>query len=241
MSLINEALKKAQRQRHEEQAELGAPMPGGGPRVVRRQKSLSTQTLVLLAGSGIALFVVCVVGAVLWINRPTPVKPAPGKPAPAATPVVAAPVNPPPVIITPAPVAAKPAAPGSLAPLAATPPQSATGPAPAPAPVLPSMASARSAPEIDLAGSANTEPPPRVISVPNLPAAKFEERIQTIVDGWRVAGIRSSGNESKVLLNERVYKLNDIVDRTNGLRLTKVAADQLTFTTADGIVYVKSF
>ena len=68
-----------------------------------------------------------------------------------------------------------------------------------------------------------------------------EARIQTIVDGWRVAGIRSSGNESKVLLNERVYKLNDIVDRTNGLRLTKIASDQLTFTTADGIDYVKTF
>jgi hypothetical protein len=77
MSLINEALKKAQRQRHDEQAELGAPLPGGGARVTRRQKSLSTQTIVLLAGSGIALFVVCVVGAVLWINRPAPTKPGP--------------------------------------------------------------------------------------------------------------------------------------------------------------------
>ena len=240
MSLINEALKKAQRQRHDEQAELGAPVPGGGARVARRQKSLSTQSIVLLAGSGIALFVVCVVGAVLWINRPAPAKPAPIKPAPAPSPVVAAP-TPPPVVVTPAPVATKPITPAPTAPTEVSSPKPAPVAAPAPTNAAPSMASARSAPEVDLAGPTTTEPPPRVITVPNLPAAKFEERIQTIVDSWRVAGIRSSSTGSRVLLNERVYKLNDIVDRTNGLRLTKIASDQLTFTTADGIDYVKTF
>jgi hypothetical protein len=236
MSLINEALKKAQRQRHDEQAELGAPLPGGGARVTRRQKSLSTQTIVLLAGSGIALFVVCVVGAVLWINRPAPTKPAPPRPEPTPSTVAAAPAQPPPLVVTPAPVATKPAAPVEVRP-----PLPAPSAVPAPATPVPSMTSARSEPVIDLASAPSTEPPPRVITVPNLPAAKFEERIQTIVDSWRVAGIRSSPSGSRVLLNERVYKLNDVVDRTNGLRLTKIASDQLTFTTAEGIDYVKTF
>ena len=54
-------------------------------------------------------------------------------------------------------------------------------------------------------------------------------------------GIRSSGNESRVLMNDRVYRVNDIVERSLSLRLTKVEADHLTFTDADGIPYVKYF
>ena len=54
-------------------------------------------------------------------------------------------------------------------------------------------------------------------------------------------GIRSSGNESKVLMNDRVYRVNDIVDRNLGVKLTKVAPDSLTFTDANGATYVKYF
>lgn len=246
MSLINEALKKAQRQRHEEQAELSAPMPGGGTRVARRAKSLPTQTIVLLAGGGIALFVLCVVGAVLWINRPAPprAKPAPVAVAPSAAP---APVStPPPIVLAPVPAEAKPT-PAVATPTTVVTPQKPEPTAPAVAAPEPkiSMASARSAPAVELANTTSAEPatsaPARIITVPNLPAAKFEERIQAIVDSWRVAGIRSSATGSRVLLNERVYKLNDVVDRTNGLRLSKIAADQLTFTTSEGIDYVKTF
>ncbi|MBC7369852.1 MAG: hypothetical protein H7343_24065, partial [Undibacterium sp.] len=78
MSLINEALKKAQRQRNEEQADLIAPMPGGGGSgapLVKRTSARSTQSIMLLATGGIALFVVCVVVSVIWINRPAPRKP----------------------------------------------------------------------------------------------------------------------------------------------------------------------
>ena len=54
MSLINEALKQAQRQRAKEQADLAAPMPGSsGPTMRRSGPNLSNQTLVLLAGGGI--------------------------------------------------------------------------------------------------------------------------------------------------------------------------------------------
>ena len=70
---------------------------------------------------------------------------------------------------------------------------------------------------------------------------KFQESIQTLVDALRVSGIRAAGNDSKVMINERVYKLNDIVDRPNNLRLTKVASDGLMFTTPDGVTYEKTF
>jgi hypothetical protein len=61
------------------------------------------------------------------------------------------------------------------------------------------------------------------------------------VDAVRVAGIRSSGDDSRVLMNDRVYRVNDIVDRALGIRLVKVAVDSLTFSDAAGLTYVKYF
>lgn len=249
MSLINEALKKAQRQRAEEQAELAAPMPGGGSRVRRSAPALSTQTLVLLAGGGITLFVVCVVATVLWINRPGPAKTGPAKSplaAAAETTATAAPM-----IVLPAslkaaesePVAAPSTAKLTPAPSAPLPIQAAPNPGPAalspaspPAPVVPA-----SAPALALASAAlPTESAPVAPAVVRVPG-KFQESIQALVDALRVSGIRAAGNDSKVMINERVYKLNDIVDRPNSLRLTKVASDGLMFTTPDGVTYEKTF
>ena len=42
-------------------------------------------------------------------------------------------------------------------------------------------------------------------------------------------------------MNERVYRVNDIVERTLGVRLIKVAVDSLTFADPNGISYVKNF
>ena len=81
--------------------------------------------------------------------------------------------------------------------------------------------------------------------LPSLPtpaaAASFDPNIQTIIDAWRIAGIRSSGDDSKVFLNDRVYKINDLIDVARGIRLTQVTPKNLTFTTADGISYVRKF
>ncbi|MBC7366266.1 MAG: hypothetical protein H7343_05545 [Undibacterium sp.] len=118
------------------------------------------------------------------------------------------------------------------------------------------MSSARSPPISDLATPSRAESPPTparelapsfartadpLPTEPAVIAGKFDERIQTLVDGFRVAGIRASGTGSKVLLNEKVFKINDIVDRTNSLRLTQVTNDSLTFTTPGGVTYVKNF
>jgi len=70
---------------------------------------------------------------------------------------------------------------------------------------------------------------------------KHDERVNQFVDAIRVAGIRSSGTESRVLMNDRVFRVNEIVERNFGLRLTKVEANALTFTDANGAVYVKNF
>ena len=67
------------------------------------------------------------------------------------------------------------------------------------------------------------------------------DRIANYVDKVRVTGIRTSENGSKVLMNDRVYRLNDLVDRKLGLRLVKIESDSLTFADATGATYVKSF
>ena len=54
-------------------------------------------------------------------------------------------------------------------------------------------------------------------------------------------GIRSSGGDSRVLMNDRVFRVNDIVDRNLGLRLTKVDPAMLVFTDSNGAIYTKNF
>jgi len=73
------------------------------------------------------------------------------------------------------------------------------------------------------------------------PVARPDARAQAFVDALRVTGIRASGSDSKVLMNDRVFRLNDIVERTLGLRLTGVAADRLSFTDPNGLVYTRNF
>jgi len=68
-----------------------------------------------------------------------------------------------------------------------------------------------------------------------------EDRIAAFVEKVRVIGIRTSESGSKVLMNDKVYRLNDVVDRKLGLRLVKIASDTLTFADANGATYVKNF
>ena len=74
-----------------------------------------------------------------------------------------------------------------------------------------------------------------------LPPGTPDERVAAFVDSIRVTGIRSSGAESRVLMNERVYRVNDVVERNLGVRLVKAAADSLTFSDPRGVTYVKNF
>jgi hypothetical protein len=82
-------------------------------------------------------------------------------------------------------------------------------------------------------------PAPAVVETP-APPPKPNERIAAFVEGIRVTGVRSSGSESRVLMNERVFRVNDVVDRTLGVRLIQVGADSLTFADANGVTYVKT-
>ncbi|MCX6951473.1 MAG: hypothetical protein NTV51_04700, partial [Verrucomicrobia bacterium] len=109
MSLINEALKKAQRNRSADPAGTLPPMPGGG-RVSKRSQPRTSQQLILIAAGAIALVVLSVVATVYLVNRPPETKPA----APAPTPSAAAPVAVTPAVslpvIAPKPIPEPPAA-----------------------------------------------------------------------------------------------------------------------------------
>ncbi len=69
--------------------------------------------------------------------------------------------------------------------------------------------------------------------------ARPDPRIEMFVDGLKVAGIRFSGTDSKVLMNDKVYRVNDIVDRSLNLRLIEVQSDSLTFVDENNVTYTK--
>jgi hypothetical protein len=90
---------------------------------------------------------------------------------------------------------------------------------------------------------AKTEPPAtRPAAKPLPPAAPQQNRkILVYIDGLRVTGVRAAGTDSKVLMNDRVYRVNDMVDYELGLRLTSVTTSALTFEDESGVVYTKTF
>lgn len=244
MSLISEALKKAQRERHATPTESPASRTDSGP-PRRRAQSFSPPTLILVGAGIVALFVISVVSAVLWINQPSPASSLSAKPTPPRAlpnPSLSAPTAKP---------TAVPATPPATAANAAS-----VAPAPAPsfASIQPASTTAPSkvplSPTLTPTPSASTTPAatpnpftPTILPAPPTPAAaaSFDPNIQTIIDAWRIAGIRSSGDDSKVFLNDRVYKINDLVDVARGIRLTQVTPKNLTFTTSDGTSYVRKF
>lgn len=261
MSLINEALKKAQRQRNEEIADA-PPVPGGG-RIVKRGQARSANTILLLGAGAFVLVVLSVVATIFLVNRgstppapsvasaPSPVR----QDAAMENPMMAVPSITPPTIapatssaektgVAPAPQ--PPAATGtakSATPVAPMRPLAeAKSPAAEPAqtlPVAPAPAAVSTAtPRGDLAAPPVT---PALATLPPVETVKPDEGIYRYVDALRITGVKAAGPDSRVLMNDRVYRLNDIVERTLGVRLIKVETNTLTFTDANGAVYVKNF
>lgn len=239
MSLINEALKKAQRQRMEGST---PPVPAApvdspadaGPRVTKRSKPTDFRSqLLLLAGGGLALVCALAVAGFFLLRSNAPEAPAhPPAGVPAAS-AVAAPATkqPEPVVLpsaTPAtPPSSSTAVANNPASPAATPPVASSSPAAAP-PVV------------------NASPPvaaPRTVQEPPKPAEKPRPtpRMIAIVEALKVAGIRASGAESKVLMNDRVYRLNDTIEHELNIRLVGVTTNSLTFEDERGATYTRNF
>lgn len=244
MSLINDALKKAQRQRTGDHRPTSQPpMPGGSPlpaRPARSDGGLSPQ--ILLLGAGALLGVLIATGAVFFLRS--------GKPeAPATTPQV---------VQTSAPKSAEPA-PGSSAAgttektsserAASLGPQSVSATSVPPAPIAdvktdsappPTAAANISAPTVGpvVATRTSAEATKPATAEPSTPSLRMIEAIEAL----RVAGIRvGTGNDAKVLMNDRVFRLGDTVDHALGIKLTGVTANALTFRDASGATYTRNF
>lgn len=219
MSLINDALKKAQRQRHGDDAPASsAPVPGGGPRpAIETGRSADARKPVALIAAGVVGAVAVVAVGAFFALQPSADQsdpaapavakaesPAPATPAPNPTQLPAAD----PVVLT-VPVPAPPPTPVVAAP----PPAAPVAPvAPPPAPAV-----------------ASGPPPP--------PSSRFV----AAADAFRVVGIRAAGADSKVLMNDRVYRVGDMVDHDFGIRLTGATANSLTFTDGTGASYTRYF
>lgn len=232
MSLINDALKDAQQKRSGPVNPVDLPpMPGSssGHHAVKSGTTPPEKKMTILVASfvGVLIAVVLLMGHFLRREEPEPRRVAS---KPAARPAAAKPAAHPPAE-GPAPMIVAPVI--KVAPVAVEPAPPTTSPAPAP---LTAAAAPAVPPKPAPAASAPVEQPP-----PGLLAPGQDIRVLTYIDALRVAGIRSSGDGSKVLMNDKVYRVNDIVDYTLGIRLTKVAADGLTFTDANGTTYVKTF
>lgn len=251
MSLINEALKRAQRQRKADDAGYAPPVPGqtGGHTVAHRGKPMSSQTLILIVAGAAALIVLSVVATVYLLRdeaapaapaatpanvAQAPIEPAPAKgappqvvlsiPAPAEKPADVPPVETKPA---PAPAQAPAAAPAKTpAAVAATPtPAAPTTVATTPAKVAPAQ------PE-----PAPTAPAPAAL----VPTVTPDQQVLVYLDNLRIMGVRFSGLESKVLIGDRVYRVNDVIERNFGLKLVEVQPDRLFFVDARGVTYAKN-
>lgn len=223
MSLINDALKKAQRQRTGDHSPTSQPpMPGGGPvptRPARTSNGFNPQ--LLLIGAGALLGLAIAGGTVFFLrdNRST------------SAPVAVAPVE----DAAPTKVAAEP-------PAALTPPTtSAAAPKAEPTVVtktepMPEATAPVATPPVVAAASESTAAKPA--AEPPAPSLRMIEAIEA----FRVAGIRASaGSDAKVLMNDRVFRLGDTVDHALGIKLTGVTASSLTFRDTSGATYTRNF
>ncbi len=239
MSLISEALKKAQRMRTDPMA--GNSPSGEGGNVIRRGQPMPAKTLALIVAgiAGLMILVVITTIIVVRLNAPPPLTAAKSVAAQPAT-NMAPPTSSP--LIAVAPVSALPT-PEPATPVQTPPtrPPESSGPAVAPATVAktPVVAPAKIPPATAVKGP--TPAPATPPAALKADAPKADPRVQAYVDAVRVTGIRSSGTESKVLMNDRVFRLNDVVDRSLGIRLTEVRADSLTFVDETGFAYIKNF
>ena len=213
MSLINEALKKAQRQRTDPSP---APVPatesavatgGTASRIAKRRPPMPARTLMLLITGGSAVFLMaCVLAFLYWradeatvIRAMHPFRHIP--PIPPQAPAVI-----PSVVLPPIPTVVSP---DRSSPVPITPPAL---PKPDPAPIRP-------------------EP---VVPVAN-------PLVESFLSTLRITGVRTSETDPKVIMNDRIFRLNDIVDRATGLRMTRVESSVLEFTDASGFKYTKLF
>jgi hypothetical protein len=217
MSLINDALKKAARQRAEAQGDL-PPMPGGGGGGGARGP-MKKQTMILIGAGALVLVVVsAVVTGALMATKPT------AKVAPMEAPAASAPAHAPAAKIeVTSPVIA-----------VATPPPEVRAPSPSPVP----------SPTPTLVAKAAPSPVPQIVAHTEGPAdtkGAPRQQIQDMVNAYHVAGVRPQGANGKAIIDGHLYRVDELMDGPTGLRLVGIDYDHLTFKDAEGATYLKVF
>jgi len=291
MSLINDALKKAQKQRTGETPSLASlPSVGGETphRIARRAKPAGFDTLIIRAGVGAGVLLVVVVGGYFAFRSdsqetrsaastqpsasvpaaqptlPAAQNPAPSSPLPAQTPQVSgfrsqvsepSPAQAPTFTLPVAPLPAvaqetagqtpgsqqgttvKPEVPAAQPQVAVTPPAKAqpTGSDPRVSPFSPVGKPRDESPVALARGGASQAPEPA------RPAAKLEPRAIQFIENIKVAGIMARPTDSKVLMNDRVYRIGSLVEAEMGLTLVGITANSLTFEDGNGGRYTRTF
>lgn len=244
MSLINEALKKAQRQRSLDAAPLSAAPSGIAAAAVATHERVATHRrgglgllwfglIIMLVGAGAAVLVM----RYGFESDATPsAKRAPASSA-APTPLLAATPRPLPVASPPEPVDPTASVAPSSAPLIQLP--SLRNPAPAAVSAeVPAPAAPVTAPQIAVVPEAPA-PVPVVAVIPS--PVQTDAAVYEFLSSARITGIRGVGAEARVLMNERVYRLNDIVSPGLGLRLSAVRPGMMVFTDARGKTFDKPY
>ena len=256
MSLINDALKKAQRDRDPlaPTAALGVGSAG------RSRHHTPVQHWLLVLGSGaLVLVVLSVAFTLFWSTPDTPprkaataapaVRPTSPDPTPAPAPAIVPVLPPARPATTETPTAAVATVPAPPSPTIAAPPQSSPPTATPAGPEAPAAVSTR--PETDtpisparaVSAPATLAPAPSPVS-PTATAApatspRPDEKVAAYIGTLRVAGVRALGEESRVLINERVYRVNEVIERTLNIRLVQVEPGSLHFVDGRGVTYVK--
>ncbi|MDB6165986.1 MAG: hypothetical protein JWQ83_1126 [Lacunisphaera sp.] len=240
MSLINDALKKAQKQRTGDTPPL-ASMPGIGgetaTHIAKRAKPAGFNALLLrcgLIGGGVIVLLLGGYFAIRASRRvpaaapaagvadpgtkdaPVPASPRPATPAPAISPTST------PAVSFNLPIAPAIAASQSIAP-EAKPVAGVADPGPGPA-----------APRPATPASTAVKPAPVI-------TAKLEGKAIIYIEALRIAGIRASATDSKLLMNDRVYRIGDIVEHDLGLKLVGITSSSLTFENEAGARYTRNF
>lgn len=229
MSLINEALKKAQRQRTLESAPLScAPSGVAAAAVTTHVRAASHHRTLAPLWFGLGLLATGAGATALILHYG--VTPATKAPVASDKPTVTTPTSGPalPVKATPP----EPLAAVTLPPLTA--PHSAPA-SPPPAPTTVNGPETPADPVIILAGPAAPSLPPAPAPLDPTP------RIRSFLAAARITGVRGREDQARVLMNEKVFRLNDTVEQDLGLRLSGVRAGVLVFTDALGHHYEKKY
>ncbi len=226
MSLINQALRKAQRDRTPNRM----PQPGDPPPAAYATNAASglKPTLVIGLVLTVAVLIGLVVGlsiAVFKDDVPAePAAPAPVASAPEETPA-AAPPTPEPVVQQAAPI--EPQTPPSAAPSVA---QEAP---PAPS-VVEELRKVREAAEAAAVAKAKAAEEAAARA-----AAKPSEDIIEWLGLAKIAGVKISDTESKVILNGEAYAVGEYVNFKLGLKVMIIQEQRVLFVDNNGKKYMK--